>query len=296
MSLWWLINSSCVCSVTIDIKPRVFITLDEGILAELDARTAVANQLLDGIAGNDVAQSETVADIQRIRKQKLVPGAWLVIEIAGDYPTQATALPELDVERRLSFELVNASLLPELGGRAAQAFHNWTIGMVCLAARHSLRSRRVGRGWWYIRPDGLPHYEISFSMNAQGVVSTGLRPEAITDLPQLLSSSEGDPRVGRAIAAYGLSLESDLDPNLEFLAAFTAVELLANVRTNRPAWMPSAKRKGLAKRFARVAVAEPSDCDMFDNLYAARNGLAHEARFTATAGEHARQLFAKYLV
>jgi len=104
----------------------------------------------------------------------------------------------------------------------------------------------------------------------------------------------------RAFIAYGQSMQHDLDPSLEFLSAFSALELLVKCRTHKPQRQAPATRqaptnpRGLRSRFKTVANGDQLDCDTFAGLYALRNGLAHEARFDVSSAHKVRYLFDKY--
>lgn len=97
------------------------------------------------------------------------------------------------------------------------------------------------------------------------------------------------------MTSLGQSLQWGLAPSLQFLSAFTALELWIKVGTQAPEWRATGKRVGLAKRFEQLAHADPADCEFFDRLYELRNGMAHQAQLDVAGADQARELFSKYM-
>lgn len=290
----WLHNAG-VTGVHTDVT----VTANDHVLADLDTRTALANRMLDGFFGDSPRPTHKAAidAIRTARANELVPGVWLAIETVGDHGRVVDPGALID-EAGASVELAEAgSVVSSLGGVRALEIHHRVIGAICLAARHEVRAKPVGTAWWYVRPDGKPHFLMVFSASARGTVSSSLRPEAVQDVPRLFAASNADPRIARALAAYGQSLEPGLDPTLEFLSAFTALELLTKAQRKAPR-LPEVggARHGLAKHFEALTGGDQHDSTRFDGLYAQRNGLAHEARFNVSAADHARELFSKYML
>lgn len=277
----------------------VTVTADQRSFAELDTRMAIGNRLLDGLRlteENPASASQSAEDIRTERTASLVPGLWLVIHVDGDHQVPDIVFTDIDERFDASFQGVSEpTTVSSLNSYGAHDIHRRLIGMVGLAAQHPIRSKRIGHAWWYIRDDERPHFLMRLTMSARGTVSTPLRRDAPDAFERLLIAGQRDPRLTSAMIAYGQSLESDLDPNLEFLAAFTALELFTKAETGAPNRPASAARTGLAKRFETVAIANQHDCDKFDSLYNIRNGMAHESRFNADAAHAARELFEKYL-
>ena len=281
-----------------DLSLSATVSMDERRFSELDSGTALSNRLLDGLfAEFDPGRaSESVADIRRNRATALGAGAWLIIDVTGDHPRAVPTEPTLVPDLGLSFELVDeVTPMFELGGYSAKSIHRRIVGTICIAAEHNIRTRAVTQGWWFVGPDDLPHHLIKISGSGRGIVSVRLRDAAEETVSRLLSIADSDSRIASALAAFGQSLEWDLDPALEFLSAFTGLELLIKARTGAPIHSPSATRTGLARRFENLVGDDSADCLTFDHLYAERNGLAHEARFTARAADQARRLFERQL-
>lgn len=277
-----------------ELQLHATVSMDQHQFAEVDTRTALANRLLDGTFGreDDEFVSESVADIRRKRYEAIGPGAWLIIDITGTDATTRDDFPEVEPEFGVSYDVVDAApSISALDGSAAHAIHNRVIGAIGVAAHRPVHTRPVGRCWWYVRPDGRPHHVMRFRVSARATASAPLRPEAPDDIVPLLQTAESDSRFASALGAFGQSLAWDLDPSLEFLSAFTGLELLIKARTNAPEHPQSPDRRGLAKRFETLVGPVDPDCATFDRLYAERNGLAHEAQFTTRSADSARRLF-----
>jgi hypothetical protein len=187
------------------------------------------------------------------------------------------------------------SFLNEFSSPRAADLHHLVAGVVMLAAGRPTYISIAGQGCWHVRTDGAPHFRFVFRGSATGFASGPLRPEAVTRFAEVLNLAPSEPRIARALTSLGQSLQWGLAPPLQFLSAFTALELLTKAETNAPHWRAKDKRTGLARRFEQVADANPADCELFDRLYELRNEMAHQAQLTHTGADQARELFTKYL-
>ena len=281
-----------------DLNVRAIVTADDDIHSEHDVRTTISNIALNALVGKVAADQSFADHLDQVRshRQAASIGVRLVIDVTGDYPQTDAELTELNSEIGASVEHRNSpSHLIELSSPRAHELHHLIAGAVRHAVRRELHISGAAQSAWFLRPDGYPHFVLRVSGSARGIASTALPAGAVDCFPHVLDVALGDTRMRKAFSAYGQSMQYDLDPSLEFLSAFTALELLIKSRANEPPREPTAKRTGLAKKFETIADGDSTDCDNFDSLYARRNGLAHEARFNVAAGDQARALFGKYL-
>lgn len=274
------------------------ITFDEQVFDELDLRTAIANRMLGGTLGIGETLNEQREEIRLERSGRFGNTAWLVLDVDGDDTRTSDPASALDDELGASIEVKNSnsmSILNELSGARAAALHHYVAGAVMLAAGRPTYISSASKGCWHVRMDGAPHFRFALQASATTFASMPLRPQAATRLTEVLNLASSDPRLSRALVSLGQSLQWGLAPSLQFLSAFTALELCTKAGTKAPVWQSAEKRAGLAKRFEQLAHADPADCDLFDRLYELRNDMAHRAQLNGSGAEQARELLSKYM-
>jgi hypothetical protein len=272
------------------------ITCREQIFDELDRRTAIANSMLNGTLEIGQTVDEQLEEIRLERSGRFGNTAWLVLDVDGEDTRSSNPTIALDDELGASTEVTNSiSSLNELSSSRAAALHHYVAGAVMLAAGRATYIAAASKGCWHVRTDGAPHFRFALQASATSFASMPLRPQAATRLTEVLNLASSDPSVSRALVSLGQSLQWGLDPSLQFLSAFTALELYTKAGTKAPAWQATGKRTGLAKRFEKLAHADPADCDLFDRLYELRNDMAHRAQLNGSGAEQARELLSKYM-
>ncbi len=282
-----------------DVVLQAVVTADDDVFREIDARTLLADRRVNELLGKQTPRSRVETQLEELRsvRRRTSAQTWLVIDVGGEDSHEDAELPEIDSELDASFQIREQhSFLLELSSPRATELHHFVAGAFRLAAGHDTHIRQASQGCWHVRPDGKPHFRfgpIVYRGHAHAIKS--MQGGAGDRFAQLIALAHDDAGIARAFTAFGQSLESDLGPTLEFLAAFTALELLTKSRTRAREPAIDVERKGLRKRFEQVANQDPGDCRSFDRLYDLRNGLAHEARFDVWGADESRRLFGKYV-
>jgi hypothetical protein len=252
--------------------------------------------MLNGTLGIGQAVDKQVEEIRSERSGRFGNTAWLVLDVDGDDTRSSDPASALDDELGASIEVTNSiSSLNELSSSRAEALHHYVAGAVMLAAGRPTYIAAASKGCWHIRTDGAPHFRFALRASATTFASVPLQPQAATRLTGVLNLASSDPRLSQALVSLGQSLQWGLAPSLQFLSAFSALELCTKAGTKAPAWQATGKRTGLAKRFEQLAQSDPADCDLFDRLYELRNDLAHRAQLNGSGAEQARELLSKYM-
>lgn len=285
-----------------DLDLAAFVTSNNEVFRELDLRTAIANRLLNGMIGTPNApeiQAEITAQ-RADRQHRFGSTPWLVVEITGDDQRVSTVDTESIDDLGASVERVaGVSGLNELSRSRATDIHFLIAGALSVAAGRAVHTSPAGMGCWHVRPDGTPHFRFTSRGSAKGFASHPLTSGFGDRFSDALAVAQRDTRSSRALVAAGVSLQWELSESLQFLSAFTALEMLTKSRTNAPELSRTGNRTGrtgLPKHFQSIAGANATDCDLFDRLYALRNGMAHEARFDVSVADQARELFNTYFL
>jgi hypothetical protein len=275
------------------------VTCNDEVFRELDLRTAIANRLLNGMTGT-AGTTDLQADIaaqhaDRQRRFGITP--WLVVEVTGDDPRASIEEAEFVDDLGASVELgTGLSVLNELSRGRATDLHFLVAGALSVAAGRPIHTSPASAGCWHVRPDGEPHFRFAAHGSAKAFASRSLTSGFGDRFSHAFATAQRDMRSSRALTAAGISLQWELPESLQFLSAFTALEMLTKSTANVPEPRRGGKRTGLAKHFQSLAGANENDCQVFDRLYALRNGMAHEARFGVSVADQARELFNKYFL
>ena len=280
-----------------DLKLSASVTCNDDVFCELDLRTAIANRLLNERTGNaDTTDLQAEITAQRADRQRRFGSTpWLVLEVTGYDPRVSIAGTESFDDLGVSVELVaGLSVLKELSSSRATDMHFLVAGALSVAAGKPVHTSPAGTGCWHVRPDGAPHFRFAIHGSAKAFASHPLTSGFEDRFSHALATAQSDIRSSRALVAAGVSLQWDLPDSLQFLSAFTALEMLTKTRANVPEPRRGGNRAGLARHFQSLAGANENDCEVFDRLYALRNDLAHEARFDVSVASQARELYNKY--
>jgi hypothetical protein len=138
-----------------------------------------------------------------------------------------------------------------------------------------------------------PQFRIWLSASGDLTVATGLDPQAAANASDAIRAVLSGTNVDY-LSLLGRSLAVGLDPVVDFVVAFTALEQFLKARAPGKLGL----RRRLEGLVASSAGFGPEDLQEFDRLYAVRNDLAHEGRLVPdrTSADRVRSLLQRLLV
>lgn len=271
-----------------ELAAKFRLTTEKSDFTELDLRMAIANFTLNA-TGDFSVSIEEGADVIRADRDAHIHACWMFIEITGEYEAIAIDRSAMQQHEGFSYEHANnPSVLNELNRPVAKELHQMLLGALQLSVGHDLEWTDAGQTAWF-QHAGKPLFRLVLSSSAKALAIKAPPPNMTNTFNELVGVATRNLGLQRALIAFGQSRRPDLDPTLEFLSAFAALEQLVKART------PSMTSTNLSDRFDHMS-GDQEDGALFRRLNGLRNDLAHEARFDVSTGREARQLFAKYFM
>lgn len=198
------------------------------LLARVDEASAVARLLMKGLVGQrgtvdfQIALASEVEEIRAERKKKVGAQAVLVFQGHGEIEASVTEPVREHDTFVLTFDAVEKNSVRQLHETDIEAMK------VAVAFESDAPSRfaYLSDGTYLIDGAGKPVYSFSFSMNAEGFISTPLSEEAAKRIGKRYMALNQEKEIDSVERLFSQMADFDTDRLKAFLSGWVALEIL----------------------------------------------------------------------